>query len=197
MGAVGKYGLAVMSRTLASSELMPVTTPRRSPMIYVRIDDREVHGLLLANLAWHHQCDGKEHGATTPYNGDQSTEIPIAKRHCKLLKLTADRVATGPRRWLAHQFNDCSGSVEQGQAKLVPRARRSLPLAEHDQVAYPEGSGTRLAHAGGGNAELGHTAEATRAEGHAFARLQDVGFLGCRRTKPIRERGSLTKKMNK
>ena len=169
MGAAGEYGLAVMSRTLASSESMPVTTLRRSPMIYVRIDDREVHGLLLANLAWHHQCDGKEHGATTLYNGIQSTEIPIAKRHCKLRKLAAERVARGPRRWLAHQFNDCSGTVEHGQAKLVPRARRSLPLAEHDRVAYHEGSGTRLAHAGGGNAELGHTAEATRAESQSFA----------------------------
>ena len=177
MGAVGKYGLAVMSRTLASSELMPVTTPRRSPMIYVRIDDREVHGLLLANLAWHHQCDGKEHGATTLYNGDQRFEIPIEKRHCKLWKLAAERVATGPRKWLAYQFNDCSGSVEQGQAKLVPRARRSLPLAEHDRVAYHEGPGTRLAHDGGGKAELAHTAQATRAEGQSFARLQDVGVL--------------------
>ena len=91
--------------------------------------------------------------------------------------------ATVSRRWLAHQFNDCSGSrsVEHGQAKLVPRARRSLPLAERDRVAYHDGPGTRLAHAGGGSAELGHTAEATRAEGQSFARLQDVGFLGCRR----------------
>ena len=60
----------------------------------------------LANLAWHHQCDGKEHGATPLYNGDQTDEIPIEKRHCKLLKLAAERVATGPREWLAHQFND-------------------------------------------------------------------------------------------
>ena len=84
-----------------------------------------------------------------------------------------------------HQFNDCSGSVEHGQAKLVPRARRSLPLAERDRVAYHDGPGTRLAHAGGGSAELGHTAEATRAEGQSFARLQDVGFLGCRQTKRL------------
>ena len=169
MDAAGEYGLAVMSRTLASSESMPVTTPRRSPMIYVRIDDRKVHGLLLANLAWHHRCDGKEHGATTLYNGDQRFEIAIEKRHGKLLKLATERVATGPREWLGHQFNDCSGSVEHGLAKLVPCARRSLPLAEHDRVAYHEGSGTRLAHASGGNAKLGHTAEATRAVGHTFA----------------------------
>ena len=68
-------------------------------------------------------------------------------------------------------------------------------------MAYHDGPGTRLAHAGGGSAELGHTAEATRAEGQSFARLQDVGFLGCRGKNRGQflfwERGSVTKKMNK
>ena len=166
-------------------------------MISVGTDDREVHVLLLANLAWHRRQHGSEHSSTAIEDMNPRHEIAIAKRHRMLLQHAAWHRAVTRTVESTHQFNDCSGSVEHSQVKLVPRARRSLPLAEHDQVAYHEESGTRLAHAGGGNAELGHTAEATRAEGHAFARLQDVGFLGCRRTKPIRERGSLTKKMNK
>ena len=43
-------------------------------MISVGIDDREVHVVLLAILAWHCRRDGKEHGVATPYNGDQSRE---------------------------------------------------------------------------------------------------------------------------
>ena len=150
-------------------------------MISAGTDDREVHVVLLANLACHRRRHGSEHSSTAIVATNLSNENAIEDRHRMLRQHAAWHRAVAWAGWLAHQFNDCSGSVEHGQAKLVPRARRSLPLAERDRVAYHDGPGTRLAHAGGGSAELGHTAEATRAEGQSFARLQDVGFLGCRR----------------
>ena len=48
-------------------------------MISVGTDDREVHVVLLAILAWHCRRDGKEHGIATLYNGDQSNEIAVAR----------------------------------------------------------------------------------------------------------------------
>ena len=77
MSAASGYGLSIMLRALASSAPTPVATAHRSPMISVGIDDREVHVVLLAILAWHCRRDGKEHGVATLYNGDQSNEIPI------------------------------------------------------------------------------------------------------------------------
>ena len=154
-------------------------------MISVGTDDREVHVLLLANLAWHRRQHGSEHSSTAIEDMNPRHEIAIAKRHRMLLQHAAWHRAVTRTVESTHQFNDCSGSVEHSQVKLVPRARRSLPLAEDDRVAYHEGPGTRLAHDGGGKAELAHTAQATRAEGQSFARLQDVGVLSCRRTKRL------------
>ena len=49
---------------LASFLPTPVATAQRSPMSSVGIDDREVHVMLLANLAWHRRWHGSEHSFT-------------------------------------------------------------------------------------------------------------------------------------